>query len=67
MKLKKIKAGHYKSADERVEIRKVISRQTYRADEILWELKVDGKFIRDEETKAEAVRSATYILAPQEE
>lgn len=42
-RFQRIKAGEYKSDDGRILINRVVSRQTYRADEILWSITVDGR------------------------
>lgn len=43
MKYNRIAAGHYRSADGRVEIKREISQQTYRADEVCWDIIIDGR------------------------
>lgn len=43
IRFQRIKAGEYKSDDGRILISRVVSRQTYRANEIVWVLTIDGK------------------------
>lgn len=43
MKLKRQEPGLYRSRNSRVRIRRIISQQTYRADEVCWEISIDGK------------------------
>lgn len=43
IRFQRIKAGEYKSDDGRILISRVVSRQTYRANEIVWSITVDGK------------------------
>ena len=45
MKFKRLEPGIYQSIDGRFYIRKVVSRQTYRPDEIVWEVSDNGKQI----------------------
>jgi hypothetical protein len=63
LKLKKLEAGVYQSADGRVLIRREVSRQTGRADEVSWSLEIDGTYLFDYETKREAVAAAVRRLA----
>lgn len=63
MKLKRISPGHYTSLDCRVEIRRLTSRQVYRADETCWTVTIDGKpLFPDCDTKREAVELAKRKL-----
>ncbi len=63
MKLKRAAPGHYRSVDGRVEIKRVISQQTYRATEILWEAIIDGHSLpMGYDTKKEAVKHAEKRL-----
>ena len=63
LRLRRVEPGLYRSADGRVEIRKEVSRQTRRADEVCWTVTVDGRTLpRAEETKSDAVRVAEARL-----
>lgn len=39
----RIESGLYTSRDGRVVIEKVVSKQTYRPDEICWQITIDGE------------------------
>ena len=39
----RLESGLYKSRDGRVVIEKVVSKQTYRPDEICWQITIDGQ------------------------
>lgn len=43
IRFQRLKAGEYKSADGRILINRMVSRQTYYANEIVWVLTIDGK------------------------
>lgn len=67
IKLKRIEPGLYRSADGQVTVRRVVSRQTYRADEVLWMASIDGtNFMREYDTKNEAVRAVSAKLLEME-
>jgi len=64
MILKRIKPGEYQSKDGRVCIKREVSKQTGHADEIVWNVCVDGKWIPfGYENKKEAVKMAEKRLA----
>ena len=63
MKLKRVTAGEYISRDGRVVIRREVSRQTYRADEICWSLAIDGKMqVIHYDTKRDAAQEAQRYI-----
>jgi hypothetical protein len=64
MNLKRLAPGLYQSRDGRVVIRREVSQQTRRADEVCWSVTIDGRTLpRAEETKRDAVRAAERRLA----
>lgn len=63
LKLKRMQAGEYLSHDNRVRIHKTVSQQSGRADEICWEVYIDGKSLHlCYETKRDAVEIAERQL-----
>mgnify|MGYP001617740792 CR=1 FL=1 len=62
--LQKISSGNYQSKDGRISIVRKISQQTYRADEISWELKIDGAVCGfDFDKKIDAVEKAERLIS----
>lgn len=63
MKLTRIGPGDYLSDDGKVAIRRVVSRQTYHKDEVVWETVIDGKSLPlCADTKRDAVNAAEQAL-----
>jgi len=60
---KRIAPGQYCSLDGRILITRVISRQTYRPNETLWAISIDGKELpRAEDTLSDAKEEVQRLL-----
>jgi hypothetical protein len=68
IKLRRVEPGLYQSLDYRVLIKRNISQQTRRADEVCWAVAIDGKWLHTEyPTKREAVEVAERRLSKEAE
>ncbi len=56
MKFIKKENGLYQSECGRILIRRVLSQQTYRADETTWALSIYGLYLKDFDTKSECIK-----------